>query len=267
MTKQPDKKSMPATSASPAVVADAPPMPWVDAVPSRVPDGEALHLVRLSAVVRWLMASKRLPFVMAVDELHRALVGIDGLRLYLCGSNGAARAVDGQCVFDLSSYVIRPGQSLGRHLQRYWTPLPEGVTPGQSAALFYVEKVWGDGRTPESAMDREDLQASALAMPCQQAAAQWGAGLVAVAGPAFALSDAFKRLCKERKEGVGEAWTYDQRKVLWLEEFNLRQAHGRNGLREFLAQCLGLKNAQAVSAQIAAFKEPKKQKNERWAAS
>ncbi|OGB27100.1 MAG: hypothetical protein A3I66_19090 [Burkholderiales bacterium RIFCSPLOWO2_02_FULL_57_36] len=169
----------------PTTQPDAMPLPWV-AVPAytSVDDRSPLHLVGLRELVRWLMGAKTLGFMAASIVLHKGLLGLgDKLRLYITTHEpGPARAVKDSDTFGLSPSQRRV-YSRGIDAPppaRQPALLPDGVTPGASAALYYVDKVWGGGRCPVSILDDASNPASCLAMPCDQAAAIWG-GVATVA--------------------------------------------------------------------------------------
>lgn len=160
---------------------DAPLLPWVNALAFSTRDGELLELVQLSTVLNWLMQSKRQHFSPAVLTLHDALAGFDGLAIYAVSESGLARAVCDSDSFGLDS--PQPGRRVissgigGGHYRSPPTrlPLPDGVMPGISAALYVVRCERDRGGAPESSLAPGALL-SCLAMPCNQAAALWGAG-------------------------------------------------------------------------------------------
>lgn len=167
---------------------ESPPEPWVSVSASMTPDGALLELVRLADVVRWLMTAKRLQFLPAVHAMHKALAGLEGLGLYVADGLGGARAVGAADVFGLTRPLRRRTYyaGIGMHAAPTVQPqlLPDSVLPGQSAALYFVRNVWGNGRNAEAIMDSENVQAveaARLAMPCEQAAALWGCTSVVVA--------------------------------------------------------------------------------------
>lgn len=126
-----------------------PPMqPWANVLQSQTKSGEILHLVRLSAIVQWLMAAKRKYFKHAILEMCQSLSGFKGLRMYLDYGNGDAREVSQWDFFGLKEVKYRH--------EYYWTPLPDGVTGGISAALYYMEKVWGEGKNLGPRKNKED---------------------------------------------------------------------------------------------------------------
>lgn len=148
-------------------------------IPSRLPDGQHLGLVRLADVVRWLMKSRRLPFESVALDLHGVLAGLEGLVLYLAPHGLSARAVGASDTFGLDKHqqgrrVLSAGIGVPCSPAVSRQSLPDGVVPGVSAALYVVQHGWGSGKNTESILDREDLAASWLAMPCEQAAALWG---------------------------------------------------------------------------------------------
>lgn len=156
---------------------EPPPAPWVNVSASATPDGALLELVRLADVVSWLMKTQRLHFVPAVQTMHEALAGLAGLTLYVADGSGVARAVGASDVFGLNAPRGRRTISRGIDMPPAPTvqpwPLPDGVTPGVSAALYMVL------RQP----NEPGALISFLAMPCDQAAHLWGcAGVAAAAG-------------------------------------------------------------------------------------
>ena len=233
--------------------ANPPAVPWEGLKPCRLPDRQSIDLVGLPALVRWHMSAKNLHFPQAADAVHQKLIERrDSLTLYVAQSNGEARAVDDSDCFGLDVRQGRRIISTGIYSQAVAVsrlkPLPVGVTPGQAAAL-YVVGAWGDSQNHESVMGDEGPNARLLAMPCEQAAAWFGAGLVVVPSHEFELSDAFKLICKERKESEGKDWNPDQRKTLLNESERLKYKHGRTGVGAFLAERLGI-SVQALNKQI-----------------
>lgn len=165
---------------------DAPPLPWVNTVAFSTRDGEPLELVQLSVVLTWLMQSKRQHFAPAVLALHDALAGVDGLAMYAVSESGLARAVGDSDAFGLDSpqpgrRVISSGIGGGYAPVIPRLRLLDGVKPGISAALYVVRRERDRVGAPESSLAPGSLL-SCLAMPCNQAAALWGAAAVAVVG-------------------------------------------------------------------------------------
>lgn len=167
------KKPPPATTAEQA----AP--PWVDVASSSLPGGALVKLVQLRAVVRWLMESKSLHFLPAAVALHDALQTCETLKLYLDFPGGSAHPVGAGDTFQGVLPAVRGGVARRDPALR---PLLPGVTPGQSAALSYLNNVWCNARNSESAMDwglewsnnDPSKAATYLAVSCEQAAALWG---------------------------------------------------------------------------------------------
>lgn len=175
---------MPTTTPTPPLrpETDAPPLPWVNQPEFVLTDGptkdQTLGLVYLSELVKWLMKSKSLHFVPAVLALHKELTDRNDVVLYVANKTGTAHVVGLSDAFDpyanerVRRRVYSPGVRIGEYGECYSassrnsaTVLPP-VPTGQAAALDYVLKVWGDGRNPESIIDRADLEATKLAMTC-----------------------------------------------------------------------------------------------------
>ncbi|CAM3757145.1 hypothetical protein [Polaromonas hydrogenivorans] len=161
---------------------ESPPEPWVNAPASMTPDGALLELVGLADVVRWLMTAKRLQFVPAVHAMHKALAGLADLGLYVADGKGLACAVGAGDTFGLD--YPRWRRTFSRGLDGQGNPLPsipmqarslpDGVTPGVSAALYMVL------HQP----NESDALISRLAMQCEQAVQLWGCS----AAPAVAVN-------------------------------------------------------------------------------
>lgn len=239
-------------------------LPWVGVKAStNLADGCALSLVLLRDLVRWLMRSKEIAFMGAARELHGALQGLAGLRLYVTGESGAARVVGAADTFDLlpvQRRIYSHGIGLGQRAAPAPASLPDGVTPGMSAALHYVGNGWGGGACLESILDDDSNPASRLAMPCDQAAAIFGR--IAETTPAetsetrFNLSPEFLALRESRKDSKGEVWTDPQKNLVWAEI--CKYPNRTSGLREYIAQQLGLESAEAVSKLVRGKKRPLK---------
>lgn len=163
------------TATTPALL----PGPWVTAPVLVSVDGvAALPTVRLASLVPWLMQTRRVPFVVAVRALHEALAGLEGLTLYIAQKSSFARAVGASDAFGLDAQ-FQGRRIISRGIDMPPVPtqsraLPDGVTPGVSAALYFIRYGWGSGEQAETILEREDLDASRLVMPCDQAVALWG---------------------------------------------------------------------------------------------
>ena len=99
-----------------------------------------------------------------------------------------------------------------------------------------------------------------LAIPRALAHSLWGWGTVTedgkavkAAGPAFDFSQAFIALCEARKTRKGDAWTNDEKATLQAEV--KRFPNRAKGLREAIAQALGLGSAEAVSQILREYKQ------------
>lgn len=236
--------------------------PWANAWQSQTKSGEILHLVRLSAIVQWLMAAKRKYFKHAILEMCQSLSGFKGLRMYLDYGNGDARAVSEWDYFGLREVKYRH--------EYYLTPLPDGVTGGISAALYYMEKVWGEGRRlgprknkeewlgllyyendidgnfdPRDAYTGEEKPEMLLSIPAEQAATIFGT--VADVVPLHAVTNAdeepanWSQLVAFRKKYSRDTWKQEHKEIL-LKEFNRRSAlPGAKFVAEDMAQELGIK--------------------------
>lgn len=143
-------------------------------------ENERIKAVYLRDLVRWLMQSQGLHFGTAVRDMHKALAGLAGLRLYLLEpGRGTARLVGASDVFDTvipstgRRYLSR-GIGLGGDAAGVTKALPYETTSGHAGALDFVLKVWGDERLPENSLDYLGWNATRLAMPCEQAALVWG---------------------------------------------------------------------------------------------
>lgn len=208
--------------------ADAIALPWEGLKPCRLPDRQSIDLVGLPALVRWHMSAKNLHFPQAADAVHQKLMERrDSLTLYVAQSNGEARVVDDADCFGLDVRQGRRIISTGIYSQAVAVsrlkPLPVGVTPGQAAAL-YVVGAWGDSRNTESVMGDEEPNARLLAMPCEQAAALFGAGLVAVpASTQYEQLVAYRRGFDELPVQSRPAWS-DENCATLRAEFDARSS-------------------------------------------
>lgn len=201
--------------------------PWVNAPASMTPDGALHALVGLADVVRWLMTAKRLHIVSAVHAMHKALAGLDGLGLYVTDGKGRARAVGAADAFGLDipsgRRTLNRGIDMPRPERVQSRPLPDGVTPGVSAALYMVLH---QPNEPGALI-------LCLAMPCKQAAALWsGVSLAEVARPLSWVD-----LVAVRKADPGAEWTPFMLEALISERGN---RHKQKGAAKSMAADLGL---------------------------
>lgn len=234
------------------------PGPWVTAPVLVSIDGvTALATVRLAALVTWLMHTRRVPFVVAVRALHEALAGLEGLTLYVAQKSGLARAVGASDAFGLDA-PVQGRRTISRGIDMPPVPtqgraLPDGVSTGVSAALYFIRRVWGGGQHDETILVREDCDASRLVMPCDQATALWGAAAVAAIAPKQLTLDAIKNGAgkNDRGEWLPEA------KALIQSEIDRRQQLGERSPLESVAKEIG-KTRQAVSGALA--RQPKRVK-------
>lgn len=189
------------TTTPPETPVKAPP-PW-----EKNPDGTALllsevsddkgenkrlKLVYLRYVLLWLMQVEGLHFSVAARDMHKKLTGLAGLGLYLLEAGGNACLVGVGDRFNLGREIHQRRFS-GGGLDADYQPipikrhakqppkfvLPEGVTLGQSAALYFWERVVGGGEFTESDFDKPGWQGTKLAVSCEQAELLWGHLVVA----------------------------------------------------------------------------------------
>lgn len=242
------------TGTTPALL----PGPWVTAPVLVSVDGvTARPTVRLAALVPWLMQTRRLPFVAAVRALHEALAGLEGVTLYVAQKSGHAHAVGASDTFGLDA----PAQGRRIYSRGVDMPpaptqsraLPDGVTPGVSAALYFIRCGWGSGAHDETILDCEDFGASRLVMPCDQAAALLGVAAVAAIAPEPLTLDAIKNGAGKNKRGE---WL-PEAKALIQSEIDKRQQLGERSPIESVAKEIG-KTRQAVSGALA--RQPKRVK-------
>lgn len=217
----------------------------------------ALATVRLAALVPWLMQTRRVPFVAAVRALYEALAGLEGLTLYIAQKSGLARAVGASDAFGLDT-PVQERRIISRGIDRPPVPtqgraLPDGVSPGVSAALYAIRHGWGSGAHDETILEREDLDVSRLVMPCDQAAALWGAAAVAAIAPVPLTLDAIKNGAGKNKRGE---WL-PEAKALIQSEIDKRQRLGERSPLESVAKEIG-KTRQAVTGALA--RQPKRVK-------
>ena len=240
---------------------DTRPLPWVG-VPTytSIEDRSTLHLVGLRDLVRWLMRTRTLGFMGASIVLHTELLERgDKLRLYITTHEpGPARAVNNVDTFGLASSQRRiSSRGIGAPPARQPAPLPDDVTPGVSAALYYIGKGWGGGRCSESILDDASNPASCLAMPCDQAAAIWGgAATVAAVEPEPLTVDAIKDGKGKNKRGE---WLSG---AIELMEQLVAAAKEKGESVDSVAQRLGM-TRQALEGVIKRAPEKKRKKQQR----
>lgn len=196
----------------PGPAPDKAPKPWIGAPAGALADGGRLALVSLAELVRWLMQSRGLEFEAASQDLHDALAGLKGLRLYVRPPNSLMRPVGPSDTFGLTVRAGRRVFSAGIGLPPPPAPAPPsmlpGVTPGVPAALYFVRDCWGGGKCTA---DAPAFLASTLAMPADQAAAIWGAE--AQGGAARPLTWA-ECVAERRELRKGSSWTDAQHAAL-----------------------------------------------------
>lgn len=215
---------------------DESPAPWVNALLSAMPDGTRLELVRLADVVRWMMKTKRMHFAIAAQDTHKALAGLTGLELYFLTDAGGVAAIPPTHTFNLTDSNSRGGLP---------SKLPDGVTPGLSAALFYVGRVWGDGRNSEAFLARKDQAATWLAMPCAKAAQLWGGVVVPNAEATVhelksvkTASDeptTWRELVAFRKKHPRTDWSVEQKRIVKKEKLRRCATPGASGVAKAMA--------------------------------
>lgn len=223
-------------------------LPWVDVKAStNMADGSSLPIVLLRVLVRWLMESKKIAFMGAARELHGALQGLAGLRLYVTAESGAARVVGAADTFNLlpvQRRIYSHGIGLGQRAAPAPASLPDGVTPGMPAALHYVGNVWGGGACLESILDDDNNPASRLAMPCDQAAAIWGgvATIVVVESLPLVIAEptTWQELTEFRKKSLQPDWTQSQKSIVSTESTIRKNVPGSKGVAIAMAKELGI---------------------------
>lgn len=219
-------------SKPPAIQTDTTPAPtpgpWVMAPVLVSIDGvTSLATVRLAALVPWLMQTRRVPFVAAVRALYEALAGLEGLTLYIAQKSGLARAVGASDAFGLDT-PVQGRRIISRGIDRPPVPtqgraLPDGVSPGVSAALYAIRHGWGSGAHDETILDREDFDASRLVMRCDQAAALWGSAALELINAKPITAADIKGDRNKGKNDLGE-WTEDAKKLMRKASSDARTA-------------------------------------------